>query len=87
MNRRELAKNGFLALCGAFLGKSVKEPESEVTITCGTSFDGTYHICHAAGSMDIAGIALEDFRPVPGHDRLWHGWVQVADPEEDIYNG
>ena len=26
MNRRQLAKNGFLALCGALLGKKVAEP-------------------------------------------------------------
>ena len=38
MNRRELAKNGFLALCGALLGKKVKEPETEInyTVTCYT---------------------------------------------------
>ncbi len=36
MNRRELAKNGFLSLFAALLGKKVEEPELSYTFACCT---------------------------------------------------
>ena len=36
MNRRELAKNGFLSLFAALLGKKSEEPELSYTVTCCT---------------------------------------------------
>ena len=33
MNRRELARNGFLSLFAALLGKKIEEPEVEVSYT------------------------------------------------------
>ena len=63
MNRRELAKNGFLALCGALLGKLLKKQEQEtINITTSTGSNGTWKrtswTCLAGNAED--GYSLSD---------------------------
>ena len=77
MNRRELAKNAFLGLCGALLGKKVEEPAGAGLMLTVSTEGGkcTQHTIrfseHPAGSTE----------PVPP------GWDFLNDPEEDVYNG
>jgi len=72
MNRRQLAKNGFLGLCGALLGKKVAEPvESLTASTEGGPCTMIRFPDHPAGSTE----------PVP------LGWDFLNDKEEDVYNG
>ncbi len=82
MNRRQLAKNAFLALCGALLGKKVAEPVESLS-------------CHTEGgsrSMDSVYIYANAVRrnlhrehsstePIPP------GWDFLNEPGEDVYNG
>ncbi len=75
MNRRQLAKTGFLGLCGALLGKKVAEPP--VSLSCHTEggsrlmpMDRIY-IYHEHASTE----------PIPP------GWDFLNEPGEDVYNG
>lgn len=80
MNRRELAKNAFLGLCGALLGKKIKAPieppDAPVPLSHSTGYGKWIRIIvvrfpeHPAGST-------EPFPP---------GWDFLNDPEEDVYN-
>ena len=78
MNRRQLAKNGFLALCGALLGKKVEAaepPDAVIQLSYSTEgAHGTYRIIrfpdHPANSTE----------PIPP------GWDFLNEPGEDVYN-
>ncbi len=65
MNRRELAKNGFLSLFGFLLGKKVEEPEVSYTVTCCTGGPGDWKtICGTwrgtGNSPEDEGYSLSD---------------------------
>lgn len=77
MNRRDLAKNAFLGLCGALLGKKVDKPAEAALMLTERTEGGkcTQYVIqyppHPAGSTE----------PVPP------GWDFLNDPQEDVYNG
>ena len=65
MNRRQLAKNGFLALCGALMGKKIVEPP--ISLTCGTEGGIYLYREYAAGSTEPIPPGW-DFLNDPGED-------------------
>lgn len=62
MNRRELAKNGFLGLFGALMGKLPEKPDETINITMSTGSNGTWKrtswTCLAGNEED--GYSLSD---------------------------
>ncbi len=57
MNRRELAKNGLVGLCGALLGKLSKKQGAALP-TCGTGSDIMYHMYRAPVPTNIIAMPM-----------------------------
>ncbi len=83
MNRRQLAKNGFLALCGALLGKKVELPVE--------SPDVPIHLsgCTEGGSrlMPMDKIYIYREYPAASTEPIPPGWDFLNEPGEDVYDG
>ncbi|KKK52250.1 hypothetical protein LCGC14_3106840 [marine sediment metagenome] len=75
MNRRELAKTGFLGLCAALLGKKVAEPVKSLT----ASTEG--------GSRSMDKIYIYREYPAGSTEPIPPGWDFLNEPGEDVYNG
>ena len=96
MNRRQLAKNGFLALCGALLGKKVKLPVESPDVPIHLSgcteggsrlmpMDGYIKLRESRFNSLIANnkvlIEHASTEPIPP------GWDFLNEPGEDVYDG
>ncbi len=77
MNRRQLAKNGFLGLCGALLGKKVVEPVESLT----ASTEGDK--CETLNTNFI----IFPNHPANSTEPIPPGWDFLNEPGEDVYNG
>ena len=88
MNRRQLAKNTFLGLCGGLLGKKVEEPDVPAnglgvwSIMYTSGPDGKWQKCsEGVYSLADGSEIHSSTEPIPP------GWDFLNDPEEDVYNG
>ncbi len=77
MDRRQLAKTGFLGLCGALMGKKV-EKLTKPRFFISYSGEGIKRVRTVIRFPDHPANSTE---PVPP------GWDFLNDPEEDVYNG
>ncbi|KKM05809.1 hypothetical protein LCGC14_1750330 [marine sediment metagenome] len=78
MDRRQLAKNAFLGLCGTLLGKKVEEPVEPPGGP--TSTEGGHWT-----SMEP--IVIYPNHPAGSTEAVPPGWDFLNDPGEDVYNG
>ena len=82
MNRRQLAKNALLGLCGALLGKKVEEPvesaAATIQLTCSTE-GGRW--------MPMDKIITYPNHPAGSTEPVPPGWDFLNDKGEDVYNG
>ncbi|KKM18143.1 hypothetical protein LCGC14_1668730 [marine sediment metagenome] len=77
MNRRQLAKNGFLGLCGALLGKKVEAAEPP---------DAVIQLSYSTEGGPCTMIRFPD-HPAGSTEPIPPGWDFLNDKEEDVYNG
>ena len=73
MNRRELAKNGFVGLCGALMGKKAKEPEpvgvpTTLWRTCTLGTEGNW-----VKSYNFLAVSGEDGYSLSDGTEIEHG--------------
>lgn len=94
MNRRQLAKNAFLGLCGALLGKKVKASVedlvgAEVMVsTWGTDSNVTYHTYHITDTGECVKTVVQyPPHPAGSTEPVPPGWDFLNESEEDVYNG
>ena len=81
MNRRQLAKNAFLGLCGALLGKKVTEPVESPDVPMQLS------CCTEGGSRLMPMDRIYTYHEHASTEPIPPGWDFLNEPGEDVYNG
>ncbi len=77
MNRRQLAKNAFLGLCGALLGKKLEKPvEPALSLTYSTE-----------GGKWVRTVIQYPPHPAGSTEPIPSGWDFLNDSGEDVYDG